>query len=247
MIPDVDAALRSLIEGAGGTRDVEVVFDAPTKEWAARRSSPTVDVYLYDIREDLRRRERGLVNEYGDGRVIARHLPARHFKLSYLITAWTQRPEDEHRLLASLLQLFLGHDAIPAEHLSGSLATLGLAVPVTIALPPPEDRSFADVWSALGGELKPSLDLVVSAPVDTGRSYQAGPPVSAPVRPLMSGADGSTVQDQRGDVARLVREGAFLPAARPGSSGSASEPASKQPSGASRTPRTRSRRRKSSP
>ena len=40
---------------------------------------------------------------------------------------------------------------------------------MTVALPPPEDRSFADVWSALGGELKPSLDLVVSAPVETGQ------------------------------------------------------------------------------
>ena len=66
---------------------------------------PTIDVYLYDIREDLRRRERGLLNEYDEDqtRIIARHLPPRHFKLSYLVTAWTQRPEDEHRLLSALL------------------------------------------------------------------------------------------------------------------------------------------------
>ena len=48
---------------------------------------------------------------------------------------------------------------------------------MTVALPPPEDRAFADVWSALGGELKPSLDVVVSAPVDAGKRYPAGPPV----------------------------------------------------------------------
>jgi hypothetical protein len=50
-------------------------------------------------------------------------------------------------------------------------------VPITIGLPPPEDRGFADVWSALGGELKPSLDVVVIAPVDTGHVYPAAPPV----------------------------------------------------------------------
>ena len=72
-------------------RDVEIVFDAPTREWAGRRNSPTIDVYLYDIREDMRRRERGMHNVYEDGRVVSRHLPPRHFKLSYLITAWTQR------------------------------------------------------------------------------------------------------------------------------------------------------------
>lgn len=181
MIHEVDAALRALIEReATGTRDVEVVFDAPTKDWAGRRNAPTIDVYLYDIREDLRRRERGLLNEYDDGHVTARHLPPRFFKLSYLVTAWTQRPEDEHRLLSTLLDCFLAHDALPPELLSGPLEELGVAVPLTLALPPPEDRSFADVWSALGGELKPSLDIVVSAPTWTGRVYPAGPPIQAP-------------------------------------------------------------------
>jgi hypothetical protein len=179
VIHEVDEAIKALIqrealEGAG----VEVVLDAPTKEWASRRNAPTVDAYLYDIREDLRRRERGMINEYGEqGRVVARRLPPRHFKLSYLITAWTQRPEDEHRLLGAVLGCFLRHDTLPEELLSGALADLHLPVPVSVALPPPEDRSFADVWSALGGELKPSLDIVVSAPADTGQRFHAGAPV----------------------------------------------------------------------
>ncbi len=179
MIHEVDEALRRLVRGeALAGSDVDVVFDAPTKEWATRRNAPTVNLYLYDIREDLRRRERGLLNEYDDdGIVTARHMPPRHVKLSYLITAWTQRPEDEHRLLASLLSTLLAYESIPAEVLDGPHATLGLPVPMTVALPPPEDRSFADVWTALGGELKPSVDVVVSVPVDTGRRYPAGPPV----------------------------------------------------------------------
>ena len=58
----------------------------------------------------------------------ARHLPPRHFKLSYLVTAWTQRPEDEHRLLSALLACFLRHDAMPARRCStGPLAELGPA------------------------------------------------------------------------------------------------------------------------
>ena len=169
-----------------------MVFDAPTKDWASRRNVPTIDVYLYDIREDLRRRERGLINEYdARDRITHRHLPPRHFKLSYLVTAWTQRPEDEHRLLAALLSCFLRHDAIPTDLVTGPLAEIGLPVPMTVALPPPEDRSFADVWSALGGELKPSLDVVVSAPTDTGQRYEAGPPVVKPGRISIGGVNGS--------------------------------------------------------
>lgn len=183
MIHEVDEALRTLVrrEVANGS-GVEVVFDAPTREWSSRRNTPTVDVYLYDIREDLRRRERGLINHYAeDGRITERRLPPRYFKFSYLITAWTQRPEDEHRLLASVLQCFLRYDKLPDDILTGSLQALGLPVPVTIAMPPPQDRSFADVWTALGGELKPSLDIVISAPTDTGQVYPAAPPTLEPV------------------------------------------------------------------
>ncbi|MGW4213982.1 DUF4255 domain-containing protein [Lentzea sp. NPDC004789] len=178
MIHEVDEALRRLVrdEALRGS-DLDVAFDAPTKDWAARRNAPTVNIYLYDIREDMRRRQRGLLNEYdAQGQVAARHLPPRHMKLSYLVTAWTQRPEDEHRLLSDLLVGFLRYDAVPPGLLGGSLEALQLPVPMTVALPPPEDRAFADVWSALGGELKPSLDVVVSAPVSSGRKIAAGPP-----------------------------------------------------------------------
>jgi hypothetical protein len=188
VIHEVDQALKRLVrdEALSGT-EVDVAFDAPTKDWAARRNAPTVNVYLYDVREDLRRRQRGLLNEYADGVITARHVPPRHYKLSYLVTAWTQRPEDEHRLLSALLFGFLRYEAVPAGFLSGSLVELGLPVPITTALPPPEDRAFADVWTALGGELKPSLDIVVSVPVDIGRVFPAGPPAHAGVRLAVDG------------------------------------------------------------
>ncbi|MEN3309698.1 MAG: hypothetical protein V7603_5900 [Micromonosporaceae bacterium] len=192
MIHEVDDALRRLVkdEALRGT-DIEVAFEAPTKEWSARRNAPTVNLYLYDIREDMRRRSRGLINEYRtDGTVAARHVPPRYMKLSYLLTAWTQRPEDEHRLLSALLASFLRHEAVPPVLLAGSLAGLGLPVPMTVALPPPEDRAFADVWTALGGELKPSLDVVVSTPVDVGTAVEAGPPVTEGMRLDVDGDGG---------------------------------------------------------
>lgn len=191
MIHEVDSALRTLIEReADGMRDVEIVFEAPTREWAGRRNSPTIDVYLYDIREDLRRRERGMHQVYENNVVVSRYLPPRYFKLSYLVTAWTQRPEDEHRLLSSLLTCFVRYDALPKDVLTGPLTELGLPIPVTIALPPPEDRAFADVWSALGGELKPSLDLVVTTPMDTGQRPHVGPPVQKPIQLTAGGTEG---------------------------------------------------------
>lgn len=190
MIHEVDQALMTLIRRESLAGDgVEVVLDAPTRDWAARRNAPTVDVYLYDIREDLRRRERGVINEYNDdGRVARRKLPPRYVKLAYLVTAWTQRPEDEHRLLSAVLGCFLRHEKLPDDTLTGRIADIGLPVPVTVAIPPPEDRSWSDVWSALGGDLKPSLDVQVSAPIDTGVRYEAAPLVIEDPRFVMGRA-----------------------------------------------------------
>ena len=182
MIDEVDEALRKLIKrDAVNGSDVEIVFDAPTKDWAARRNAPTIDVYLYDIREDMGRRTVGSVDvRNGDGLISARHGPPRYFKFSYLVTAWTQRPEDEHRLLSAVLRCFLRFEILPADMVGGTLAAQGYPIEVRIALPPPQDRSVSDVWSALGGELKPSLDLVTLVAVDA-RGLQ-------PVAPLVTEA-----------------------------------------------------------
>jgi Pvc16 N-terminal domain len=167
VISEVDAALSALLQREVlESAQVPVVLDAPTKEWAAKRSGPTVNLFLYDIREDLRRRGSGMYAHFDDnGRIVSRRQLPRVFRLGYLVTAWTQRPEDEHRLLGALLSSLLAHDQIPPDLLSDSPSP----ATVTVGIPPEEDRSFADVWSALGGELRPSIDVVVSVPVPAGR------------------------------------------------------------------------------
>ncbi|MDT0468093.1 MULTISPECIES: DUF4255 domain-containing protein [Streptomyces] len=183
MIHEIDEALRRLLraralpEGAA-----EVVFDAPTRDWAARRNSPTVDAYLYDVREEVARRERGaMALRDASGMVTRRSQPPRWFRLSYLLTAWTKRSEDEHRLLSAVLTGLLPHETLPTEYLDGALAELGPAIPLTVGVPPVESRSIADIWSALGGELKPSLEVVVVAPMPVTADYTVAPPVLEPM------------------------------------------------------------------
>ena len=180
MIQEVDAALEALVrrDVLNGSR-VEVVFDAPTKEWVARRNAPTINLYLYDIREDLTRRQmsRVPVRDTETAYVSEHRMPPRRFRLSYLVTAWTQRPEDEHRLLSACLTTLVRNEIIPLDLTSGSLAASDYPVILSVALPLPAERSIADVWSALGGELKPSLDLTAIAPLETGWSETAAKPV----------------------------------------------------------------------
>jgi hypothetical protein len=202
VIHDVDESLRTLVERdvAPGSA-VEVSFEAPNREWAARRNTPTLNLYLYDIKEDLERRQ-VQVDEVRDDRgvVTDRIPPPRRFKLSYLVTAWTQRPEDEHRLLSAVLSCFLRFDALPADILQGSLADQLHPVRLTIGLPLPPERSLNDVWSALGGDLKASLDLILPTPIVTGRHLFVGPPVLEEPR---IGVSGPTIErEQAGGKAR---------------------------------------------
>ncbi|MFZ9042442.1 MAG: DUF4255 domain-containing protein [Ilumatobacteraceae bacterium] len=180
MIHDLDQSIRNLFErdvlnGSG----VDLDFEAPTKEWAAQLNKPTIDVFLYDIREDLSRREVMFEDVRDDsGKVIDRRQPPRRFRFAYLLTAWTKRPEDEHRLLSSILGCLVQNDRIPPEVLAGTLQGIERPIITQVAMAIDEDRMYSNVWSALGGELKPSINLVCIAPLDVSRVLPFGPPVT---------------------------------------------------------------------
>ncbi|MEU6526617.1 DUF4255 domain-containing protein [Streptomyces sp. NPDC046924] len=200
MIHEVDEGLRRLLGGSGlEASGVEVVFDAPTRDWAARRNAPTVCVFLYDIREDTTRRGSGAGEVYdADGHVVARRTPPRWFDLTYLVTAWASRPQDEHRLLSQVLACLVATDTLPARLLTGTLAELGLTVGLDTAGAGLDAPAASDVWSALGGELKASLGVRVRAPL-AGVSTAAAPPVTEGlvVRSATRGEDGEAVAGRR--------------------------------------------------
>ncbi|MFJ5840513.1 DUF4255 domain-containing protein [Streptomyces shenzhenensis] len=202
MIHEVDEVIKRLLEGGAlNGSGIDISFEAPTRDWAARRNAPAVNAYLYDIREDGTRRQRGHVSLRDEGNVIVRRRqPPRWFRLSYLVTAWTKQPQDEHRLLSAVLATLLPRELLPADELPGALGALGLSVPLTVAGLHTESRSLAEIWSALGGELKPSLDLVVTAPFPAFPEYDVGPPVTEAairVRGIDSTLDGSPERSHR--------------------------------------------------
>ncbi|WP_324786160.1 DUF4255 domain-containing protein [Streptomyces sp. H51] len=200
MIHEVDEGLRRLLGESGlEASGVEVVFDAPTRDWAARRSAPTVCVFLYDIREDATRRGSGTGEVYDeDGHLVARRSPPRWFELTYLVTAWANRPQDEHRLLSQVLATLVATGTLPARLLTGTLAELGLTVALDTAGAGADGPAAVDVWSALGGEMKASLQVRVRAPL-AGVSGATAPPVTEGlvVRSAARGEDGEAAPGRR--------------------------------------------------
>jgi hypothetical protein len=61
MITDLDKTLKQLLikEMPIENNEVEIKFDLPKREWMAKLSRPTINLYLYGIREntELRRNE----------------------------------------------------------------------------------------------------------------------------------------------------------------------------------------------
>ena len=102
MINDLDETLKQLLIGKVPLDPVEVdiSFDMPDREWSASVVKPTVNLYLYDIHENLELRSNEWMIERSQG-IATRKKPPVRVDLSYLITVWTSDTADQHRLLGS--------------------------------------------------------------------------------------------------------------------------------------------------
>ena len=158
-------------------RQVDVSFEAPDNDWGARVNKPTVNMFLWDVRNNVEHRESGMeILEDENGKKF-RAAPKPRVDCHYLVTAWTSEVKDEHQLLGSLLAALLRNQEIAPDYLKGAYEKVRPLPALQVAQT--DEKSNSDFWSALGGQLKPGLDLVVTATVDLDTSFAAGPPVES--------------------------------------------------------------------
>lgn len=195
MLADLDETLRSLLKEdleAHGFEGVDIAFDAPSRDWSGQLSKPTVNVFLYDLREaeSLRTSEWGRMTR--NGRTFETR-PPMVMEASYAVTAWTQAVEDEHRLLSQVLAIFFAYPEIPQGKLNGRLANGSQAWPIKARIGQGKGEK-SDFWSAVGGQYKVSLDYVVRLSVESGAMRERGPEVrTQTIRTQMTDAPKSTV------------------------------------------------------
>ena len=175
-IADLDEGLRTLLRrelGRHGFEGVEIAFEAPAKEWSGKLTGPTVDLFLYDLREASDRATSTPTEQRGNGRALTLSPPL-HLELTYAVTAWTKAVEDEHRLLSQVLAILYSFTSVPVDVLPSG-ANGGLTSADTSVGRPREEK--ADFWSAVGGQYKASIDYVVHITVESGATYTRGPEV----------------------------------------------------------------------
>ncbi len=168
MISELDETLKQLLikKVPLNPLEVDIGFEAPDREWAVSISKPTVNLYLYDIRENHELRNYEWTMERNNDRTATRRRAPLRIDLSYLVTIWTNDIGDEHRLLWRVLAILSRHSPLPEELLQGKLKGQEFEIRTTTAQPDGLFKTPADFWSALDNQLKPSINYVVTLPLD---------------------------------------------------------------------------------
>lgn len=174
MINDLDETLAALLLRRLPptlAEQVRISFAAPDDQFPPQSVTlPAIDLFLYDIRENLELRSNESWIERGDdGKALRTFAPVR-VDFSYLITAWPSQSigdavEDEHRLLGEVMRVLLRYRTIPDDIVQGSLKDQPMALPVT-SLQQGRLQSLGEFWQALGGKPKVTLNYTVTVSVD---------------------------------------------------------------------------------
>ena len=220
MIADVDSSLAALLAvELGKPLPFDVSFALPGKDFKPMsETKPTLNCYLYDIREDRDLRDVEPRIRRGAEGTLEKFYPPARVRLTYCLTAWSPAKgppavdpvTEEHTLLGNVLRILLKYPVLPPQARVGALAGQDLPPPTSVILP--EDmRSNRDFWNAVGSALRPALDYGITvaltyqddttgpmvqtvrlgvAPIAPGARPPAPPTSTAP-----SGAVGGTVWD----------------------------------------------------
>jgi hypothetical protein len=177
-LADLDEALRALLKRElerHGFEGVDIAFDAPATDWSAKLTNPTVNLFLYDLRENVGEAEVTTRSLRVNGAQIAAPPPMR-LEITYSVTAWTKAVQDEHRLLSQVLAVLFSHVSLPADLLQGRLASASLLRAIETEVGRPKEEK-ADFWTSIGGRYKASIDYAVKLEVESGLTFTRGPEV----------------------------------------------------------------------
>jgi hypothetical protein len=174
MIRDLDESIAALLRRdlpPTLVEQVQISFATPDDQFPPQSVVlPAIDLFLYDIRENLELRSNEVyLDRRSDGTATRTRAPVR-VDFSYLVTAWASESvldpaEDEHRLLGEVMRILLRYRTIPEDVLQGGLKGQQPPLP-TSSLQPGRLQSLGEFWQALGGKPKAALNYQVTASVD---------------------------------------------------------------------------------
>lgn len=172
MLADLDQTIEKIITAELPIKngEIDIAFDQPKREWSARLSRPTLNFFLFDIRENnvLRRHQWEKVAQLpgngGPPHVQQKRTPFR-IDCHYIITSWAANPKDEHRLLSRCLQTLFRYPILPDDFLVGAMQEQKFKIQAKLVT---HDHltNPAELWGSLDNEIRPSMSYLITLAVD---------------------------------------------------------------------------------
>jgi hypothetical protein len=167
MIQDLDKTLEKLVyeKGKLSRNDVDVSFDQPNSDWSSRISRPTVNCWCFDLQENvkLRTMQRRVTNE--DTLGVISYPPIR-IDLTYMITAWARKVEDEHALMWRVLSVMSQTPELIPANCEGALKDQPYNLPMLVANIPERIPNMSDLWSVLNNQMRMGFLAVITVSLD---------------------------------------------------------------------------------
>lgn len=217
MLHDLDQTLENLIytEGKLNKKEIDISFEQPTSEWSARLSRPTLNFWCFDLRENVKLRT--MDRQYTrNGTTAKTTFPPRRMDLSYLVTAWARKVEDEHQLLwRALAVLKRFTNLVPAE-CEGILRYQTRDIPLTVADMTDNPINLVDLWSVMDNQMRLGFITVATVELDTEIGFEGPLVLEAFIRVGTAAdptrrhpeLDGEYVEIQhKGDLERFEKTG----------------------------------------
>ena len=167
MLADLDETIRHfLIDYAPlDTTEIDISFETPDREWSSRLSRPTVNCFLYELRENHDLRQTGFDVTRENGAYVRKKEPIR-IDATYQVSVWAQGAEDEHQLLWHVRATLARHPVIPEDTWEGVVREQPLALQTRVAQPDEGPRNMAELWQSIDNRVRPTITYTLTVALD---------------------------------------------------------------------------------
>ncbi len=205
MLQEIHGALQRLVyeHSRLDAREIDVRFEAPTREWSQGLTLPTIDFYLFQVRENTDLRSANYTaTRTGSGYV--KRFPPRRFDLFYMVSVHTSSIVDEHQVLWEVLRTLLKHAEWPEDVLTNGLRNADPPVSGRVAQPD-EDIDLMDLWSSMETAPRAALAYVLTAPLDLDITFE-GPLVLTRLARYVRTSPDRALYTERVHIGGIVRD-----------------------------------------
>jgi hypothetical protein len=183
VLHDLNKTIEKLLIKRGNLTpsQIDISFEQPNGQWSARLSRPTISCWCFDLRENLKLRSTDM-NTSRNGSHATRSLPPRRIDLSYLVTAWAGKIEDEQQLLWRALAALKPVASLSPSECEGMMRYQTRDVPLLVADTSNTSINLVDLWGVLDNQMRLGFTLIATVELDLELSIEAPLVLEATIR-----------------------------------------------------------------